>query len=149
MAYPQEIDKFTEKLNKLDNNTYVIEEEVEIVNGVYEGELEHDNISLPSINVYTGSKLTGTKIENVIVSTPSLTPWKNTIKIFSDVSPVYITYQTQGDTVEAEDINKVQDSIVNTQKEVDRYKSSNDNRVTDAENRITTVENDLEYLVRN
>ena len=141
MAYPQEIDKFTEKLNKLDNNTYVIEEEVEIVNGVYEGELEHDNISLPSINVYTGSKLTGQKIENVIVSTPSLTPWKNTIKIFSDVSPVYITYQTQGDTVEAEDINKVQDSIVNTQKEVDRYKSSNDNRVTDAENRITTVEN--------
>lgn len=141
MAYPQEIDKFTEKLNKLDNNTYVIEEEVEIINGVYEGELQHDNVSLPSINVYTGSKLTGTKIENVIVSTPSLAPWKNTIKIFSDVSPVYITYQTQGDTVEAEDINKVQDSVVNTQTEVDGYKSSNDNRVTDAENRITTVEN--------
>jgi hypothetical protein len=141
MAYPQEIDKFIEKLNKLDNNTYVIEEKVEVTNGVYEGELQHDNVSLPSINVYTGSKLTGTKIENVIVSTPSLTPWKNTIKIFSDVSPVYITYQTQGDTVEAEDINKVQDSVVNTQKEVDRYKSSNDNRVTDAENRITTVEN--------
>lgn len=141
MAYPDSIDKFTEKLNKLDNNTYVIEEEVEVTNGMYEGELEHDNISLPSINVYTGSKLTGQKIENVIVSTPSLTPWKNTIKIFSDVSPVYITYQTQGDTVEAEDINKVQDSVVNTQKEIDRYKTSNDNRVTDAENRITTVEN--------
>ncbi|BAH07925.1 hypothetical protein [Clostridium kluyveri] len=141
MAYPESIDKFTEKLNKLDNNTYVIEEEIQVTDGVYEGELQHDNVSLPSINVYTGSKLTGTKIENVIVSTPSLTPWKKTIKIFSSVSPVYISYQTQGDTVEAEDINKVQDSIVNTQKEVDRYKSSNDNRVTDAENRISTVEN--------
>jgi hypothetical protein len=141
MAYPESIDKFTEKLNKLDNNTYVIEEEVEIVDGVYEGELEHDNVSLPSINVYTGSKLTGTKIENVIVSTPSLTPWKNTIKIFSDVSPVYITYQTQGDTVEAEDINKAQYSIVNTQTEVDRYKDSNDNRVSNDEVRLTTVEN--------
>ncbi len=141
MAYPQEIDKFTEKLNKLDNNTYVIEEKVEVTNGVYEGELQHDNVSLPSINVYTGSKLTGDKIENVIVSTPSLMPWKNTIKIFSDVSPVYITYQTTGDTVEAEDVNKVQDSIVNTQKEVDRYKDANDHRVADAENRITTVEN--------
>ncbi|PRR85948.1 pyocin knob domain-containing protein [Clostridium luticellarii] len=141
MAYPDSIDKFIDKLNKLDNNTYVIEEKVEVTNGVYEGELEHDNISLPSINVYTGSKLTGTKIENVIVSTPSLTPWKNTIKIFSTVSPVYISYQTQGDTVEAEDINKVQDSVVNTQTEVDRYKDSNDNRVTDAENRISTVEN--------
>lgn len=123
MAYPQEIDKFTEKLNKLDNNTYVIEEVATLTNGVYEGELEHDNVSLPSINVYTGSKLTGTKIENVIVSTPSLTPWKNTIKIFSDVSPVYISYQTQGDTVEAEDINRVQDSVVNTQEELERYKA--------------------------
>lgn len=141
MAYPESIDKFAQKLNKLDNNTYVIEEEVEVINGVYEGELEHDNISLPSINVYTGSKLTGDKIENIIVSTPSLTPWKNTIKIFSDVSPVYITYQTTGDTVEAEDINKVQDSVVNTQNEVDRYKNSNDLRVSDTENRLTTVEN--------
>jgi hypothetical protein len=141
MAYPQEIDKFTEKLNKLDNNTYVIEEKVEVTDGVYEGELEHDNISLPSINVYTGSKLTGQKIDNFIVSTPSATPWKTNIKIFSDISPVYITYQTQGDTVEAEDINKVQDSVVNTQLEMDRYKTSNDNRVTDTENRITTVEN--------
>ncbi|WP_373845087.1 hypothetical protein [Clostridium sp.] len=151
MAYPQEIDKFTEKLNKLDNNTYVIEEVATLTNGVYEGELEHDNVSLPSINVYTGSKLTGTKIENVIVSTPSLTPWKNTIKIFSDVSPVYITYQTQGDTVEAEDINKVQDSIVNTQialntekdRAIDRENTIEDNlnteisRAEQAENTLT------------
>ncbi|WP_254909246.1 hypothetical protein [Clostridium tyrobutyricum] len=141
MAYPESIDKFTEKLNKLDNNTYVIEEEIQIKDGVYEGELEHDNVSLPSINVYTGLKLTGNKVENVIVSTPSLTPWKTHIKIFSDVSPVYVTYQTTGDTVEADDINKVQDSIVNTQKEVDRYKTSNDNRVLNDEVRLTTVEN--------
>ncbi|MFU0784318.1 hypothetical protein [Clostridium sp.] len=141
MAYPESIDKFTEKLNKLDNNTYVIEEEVEVTNGVYEGELEHDNISLPSINVYTGSKLTGQKIDNFIVSTPSATPWKTNIKIFSDVSPIYITYETTGDTVEAEDINKVQDSMIRTQTEVDRYKSANDNRATNAENRISAVEN--------
>ncbi|MBV4423251.1 pyocin knob domain-containing protein [Clostridium tyrobutyricum] len=141
MAYPESINKFTEKLNKLDNNTYVIEEEIQIKDGVYEGELEHDNVSLPSINVYTGLKLTGNKVENVIVSTPSLTPWKTHIKIFSDVSPVYVTYQTTGDTVEADDINKVQDSVVNTQKEVDRYKTSNDNRVLNDEVRLTTVEN--------
>lgn len=141
MAYPQEIDKFTKKLNKLDNNAYIIEEIVNLVDGKYEGELQHDNVSLSSINVYIGSKLTGTKVENVIVSTPSLTPWKKNIKIFSNVSPVYISYETQGDTVESEDINRAQDSIVNTQTEVDRYKGANDTRVSSDEVRLTNVEN--------
>lgn len=121
--YPQDgIDKFTEKLNKLEGNTYVIEEEVTVVDGVHEGYLQHDNVSLNSINVYTGSKLTGDKVTNFIVSTPSQMPWRKNIKIFSTVSPVYITYETQGDTVEAEDINKLQESMVNTQKELERYK---------------------------
>ncbi|WP_254306594.1 pyocin knob domain-containing protein [Clostridium sp. 001] len=141
MSYPESIDKFTEKLNKLDNNTYVIEEIVNLVDGKYEGELQHDNVSTSSINVYTGSKLTGDKVENVIVSTPSLTPWKRNIKIFSNISPVYISYETQGDTVESEDINKVQDSITNIQTEVDRYKNSNDLRVSNDEVKITNVEN--------
>lgn len=141
MAYPQEVDKFIEKLNKLDKNTYVIEEEVQLIDGIYEGELQHDNVSLPSINVYTGSKLTGSKIENVIVSTPSLAPWKKDVKIFSNKSPVYITYETTGDTVEADDINKVQSSIINTQTELDRYKSTNNNRVSDDEAKLDAVEN--------
>ncbi len=141
MAYPESIDKFTEKLNKLDNNIYVIEEVVSLVDGKYEGELQHDNISISSINVYTGSKLTGDKVENVIVSTPSLTPWKRNIKIFSNISPVYISYETQGDTVESEDINKVQDSITNAETEVDRYKNSNDSRISNDEVKITNVEN--------
>lgn len=121
--YPESIDKFTEKLNKVDGNTYVIEEEVTIINGVYEGELQHDNVSTTSVRVYTGSKLTGDKIDNFVLSTPSLTPWKKTIKIFSDKTKVYITYETQGDTIEADDINKVQESIVNTQIELERYKA--------------------------
>ncbi|MBU5486460.1 hypothetical protein KQI86_19345 [Clostridium sp. MSJ-11] len=139
--YPQSIDKFTEKLNKVDGSTYVIEEEVSITDGVYEGELEHDNVSNSSVRVYTGPKLTGNKIENFILSTPSVTPWKRTIKIFSSYSKVYITYETTGDTVEAEDINKVQESIVNTQKEIDRYKNVNDLEVSNLKNRTTLVEN--------
>lgn len=134
MAYPENIDSFTNKLNKLDNNTYVIEEIAVLKDGVYEGELQHDNISLTSLNVYTGSKLTGTKVKNVILSTPSAAPWKKIIKIFSQISPVYITYETTGDTVEADDINKVQDSLVNIENEVERYKSNNDTRVTTVEN---------------
>jgi len=54
---------------------------------------------------------------------------------------VYITYETQGDTVEAEDINILQESIVNTQTEIDRYKTSNDNEVLNLKNRATSLEN--------
>lgn len=131
--YPNEIDRFTEKLNKLENNTYVIEEEVTLLNGMYEGELQHDNVSTTSVRVYTGSKLTGDKIDNFVLSTPSLTPWKKIIKIFSDKTKVYITYETQGDTIEADDINILQNSIVNTQKAL----NSEIYRSTNAEKNIT------------
>lgn len=119
--YPDEIDKFTEKLNKIDNNTYVIEEEVKLTNGVYEGELKHDNVSNTSVRVYTGPKLSGDKIENFILSTPSLTPWKRIIKIFSNIEKVYISYETPGDTIEAEDINKLQECIVAIETELNRH----------------------------
>lgn len=148
--YPKEIDNFVEKLNKLDNNTYVIEEEIIISNGVYEAELQHDNVNKKTINVYTGTKLSGNKLETYIISTPSLTPWKTNIKIFSSISPLYISYETQGDTVEAEDINKVQDSIISTQMalntEASRAKTSEQaltDNLTNEVNRANLAENTL------
>lgn len=60
MAYPENIDQFPTKLNKKpDGNRYVIEEEVVPVNGVYEGELRHDNVVKDTVRVYTGAKMTG------------------------------------------------------------------------------------------
>lgn len=119
--YPSEVDKFIEKLNKVDGNTYVLEEEVTLTNGVYEGELKHDNVSNTSVRVYTGAKLSGNKIENFILSTPSLTPWKRIIKIFSNAEKAYISYETPGDTIEAEDINKLQECIVAIETELNRH----------------------------
>ncbi len=144
------ISKFNEKFNKIEGNTYVIEEKIELNNESYERELVHDNINVKTLNIYTGSKLTGDKIETYSTSTPSLTPWKTIIKIFSKVTPLYISYETVGDQVEAEDINKLQDTVVFTQQnlneEIDRAtKSENiliDNlnsevvRSTQAENNI-------------
>ena len=102
--------KFIEKLNKkFDGSVYVIEEEVILLEGKYEGFLEHDNINSKTIKVYTGSKLTGEEIVNVIVSIPIETPWKTFIKLFSNEEKVYITYETSGDTVEADDINLLQE----------------------------------------
>lgn len=122
--YPDDgVDRFIDKLNRVEKNTYVIEEEAVIKNGVYESELQHDNVIPSSVRVYSGPKLTGEKIDNFILSTPSETPWKKVIKIFSDKAKLYITYETQGDTVEAEDINKLQNSITNTQIELESYKT--------------------------
>ncbi|WP_080442647.1 hypothetical protein, partial [Clostridium botulinum] len=127
-----DITKFIEKFNRIDGNIYTIEEVVTPVDSVYEAELIHDNVNIKTINIYTGSKLTGTKITTYSTSTPSLTPWKTVIKIFSTEPKLYITYETTGDTIEAEDINKLQDAINLTQEELNKET----NRATSRENNI-------------
>ncbi|MBY6948936.1 hypothetical protein [Clostridium botulinum] len=127
-----DITKFIEKFNRIDGNIYTIEELVTPIDGTYEAELIHDNIELKTINVYTGPKLTGNKINTISFSTPSLTPWKTVIKIFSTISPLYISYETTGDQVEAEDINNLQDAINLTQEELNKE----NNRATSRENNI-------------
>ncbi|WP_069679171.1 hypothetical protein [Clostridium taeniosporum] len=128
-----DISNFNEKLNKIEGNTYVIEEKINLINGIYENELAHDNININTLNIYTGSKLTGDKIETYSTSTPSLTPWKTIIKIFSKVTPLYISYETVGDQVEADDINNLQNAVNLTQEELNK-------EIT----RATTKENNIE-----
>ncbi len=141
MAYPEVIDTFVEKLNKADT-VYVIEdEELILENGVFEGELAHDNVKNESVMVFTEPRMSGERIENFFLSIPSNAPWKRIIKVFADAPKVYVTYETIGDQVEAEDINRVQESIVNTQIELERYKSANDQAVDNLDSRLTTVEN--------
>ena len=75
------VSTFYEKLNKVDGNVYVVEEAVRPTDGVYEGELQHDNINTAAFAVYTGPKLTGKRLETYTLSTPSLAPWKRVVKI--------------------------------------------------------------------
>nr|DAL80214.1 MAG TPA: structural protein [Caudoviricetes sp.] len=112
------ISKFHEKLNKIDGNIYVVEEKVELQGGVYDAPLQHDNINTSTLSVYTGPKLTGERIQTYTLSTPSLTPWKRTIRIYAGVPTVYISYEAEGDTVEAEDVNLLQEELVRTQEAV-------------------------------
>lgn len=109
------VSTFYEKLNKVDGNIYVIEEEIHLTNGVYEAELQHDNINEATFAVFTGPKLTGTRLETYTLSTPSLAPWKRIVRVYADVPVVYLSYETDGDTVEGDDINRIQDVIVDTQ----------------------------------
>lgn len=111
-----ELSVFYDKLNKVDGKVYVIEEEIRMPdNGIYEAELQHDNIVDSTLAVYTGPTLTGEQIQTYALSTPSLMPWKRIIRIQTDVPVVYVSYETDGDTVEAQDINVVQDAILETQ----------------------------------
>ncbi|WP_186802697.1 pyocin knob domain-containing protein [Lacrimispora celerecrescens] len=127
-----EISKFYEKLNKIEGNIYVIEEKAELTGGVYDAPLQHDNINTSTLSVYTGPKLTGERIQTYVLSTPSLTPWKRTIRIYSDVPVVYISYEAEGDTVEAEDVNQLQEEVVRTQEAVNEEVS----RAQEAEQEI-------------
>ena len=125
---------FHGKLNRVDGNAYVIEEEIHMPSsGIYDDELQHDNIMDNTLSVYTGPTLTGEQIQSYALSTPSMAPWKRTIRIQTDAPVVYITYETVGDTVEADDINRVQDAIVETQGGVNAEEA----RATSAEAELT------------
>jgi hypothetical protein len=123
MPYPDQIDVFPEKLNKKQDGVYVIEEEIPLINGVFEGLLAHDNIINSTVKVYTGPKFTGQEVATWTLSVPVDTPWRRIIRIFADVPKVYVTYETLGDTVEADDVNVLQDAITATQTELERYKA--------------------------
>lgn len=111
-----EVTEFSEKLNRVEGKVYVIEEEIRMPeNGVYEALLEHDNIQVSTLTVYTGPKLTGDRIQSYALSTPTLTPWKRQIRIQTEEPVVYIAYETEGDTVEAEDVNRLQEAMGQTQ----------------------------------
>lgn len=150
-----ELSNFTEKFNKLDGKIYTVEEEVTLTNGLYEGMLKHDNVNKDSLNIYTDSTLTGDKIRNYFLSTPSETPWKYSIKIIApNVNKVYVSYETIGDKVEAEDINNVQNEIVRTQQELNtesaRAKDAEEvltNNLNNEINRATNAENAIENII--
>lgn len=141
MSYPDKMDNFVEKLNKQQDDVYTIEEELLVAEGVWEGFLAHDNINNKSLHIYTGPGFTGQKVTNYFLSIPQETPWKRYLKVFADTPKVYVTYETPGDQVEAEDVNRLQDSLANTQGEVERYKAENDQTVSNMDTRLAMAEN--------
>ncbi|NOU79677.1 phosphoglucomutase [Paenibacillus sp. LMG 31459] len=125
MGYPEQIDVFQDKLNKKANgSSYVVEEKLLLAGGVYSGLLAHDNINNQTLSVYTGSRYSGTEVRNYSVSFPDEAPWRRMIKIYADVLEVYVTYETPGDTVEADDVNQLQSGLTATQSELERYKKA-------------------------
>lgn len=117
---------FVEKLNKKQEGNYVIQEEKIIDNGRWEGFLNHDNVSYKGISIYTEPNFEGEKVSNYLTSTPIETPWKTYMKVFSNSEKVYITYETTGDQVEAEDINLIQEAIVENNIDIEELQDRTD-----------------------
>ena len=138
---------FVEKLNKKPEGVYIIEEEKLITDGKWEGYLDHDNANRESIVIYTGPNFTGERVDNFFISTPSETPWKTHLKVFSNSEKIYITYESQGDQVEAEDINLLQNTLID---EINRAKTEEkriEERLNDEITRAITEDERLDVEV--
>lgn len=119
MSYPEKIDTFTTKLNKKDPPYAINDEEIVLLNGKWEGIMVHDNVLEDTIEIYTLPNRQGSRVLNYTFDKQG---WKLYLKVFNQSEKVYLTYETYGDQVEADDINGLQKSIVDTQTELERYK---------------------------
>lgn len=109
---------FHEKLNKLSGSVYRVEEEITIPGtGVFEDYLQHDNVYEDTLYVFSGPGKTGEQIPYTL-TVPSDGPWKHVIRVETTRSKIYISYDTPGDQVEAEDVNKLQRAITYTQNQI-------------------------------
>lgn len=108
------VSEFIEKYNKSEVAIPVEEKHVMPESGTYEAELEHDNVDEDTIEVYSGANLTGSRLAYTITA-PADASWKRIIHVETSQPTIYISYETTGDQVEADDVNRVQEAIVETQ----------------------------------
>ena len=113
-----DVKSFTTKQNKTQGSAYSIEETIEMPStGVYEGELLHDNIDDDTLTVTTGQNQSGTELTYTL-TTPAGRPWARVIHVESTETYIYISYEYEGDEVEADDINDLQSEVVKCEKEI-------------------------------
>ncbi|MFJ5771395.1 hypothetical protein [Psychrobacillus sp. NPDC093180] len=72
---------------------YVLDEEVILTNGIWEGQLKNQNINPKSIMIYTEKKLKGNRISSFAIS------GTNHLKIYSSNEKVFITYEALGENL--------------------------------------------------
>lgn len=111
------VSTFIEKYNKSSTAIAVEESHVMPENNIYEAELEHDNVDEETLEVYSGATHTGSRLAYTLTA-PAEASWKRVIHVKTTQPTIYISYETTGDQVEADDINRVQEAIVSTQEAV-------------------------------
>lgn len=87
----------------LNKGYYEIEETLNVINGVLKTWLEHDNAQ--KIRIFTQSNGKGIELKDFSVYHPTDKPWLTEITLNTTFSVVYVQYTTEGDIIEADDIN--------------------------------------------
>ena len=103
----KQIYNFIARLNKRDNPYTIVDEQVILTEGKWEGFLAHDQVIEKTIEIYTLPNKEGERVLAYTLDKKEEV-WKTYLKVFSQSEVLYITYETYGDTVEAEDINQLQ-----------------------------------------
>jgi hypothetical protein len=103
----KQIYNFIARLNKRDNPYTIVDEQVILTEGKWEGFLVHDQVIEKTIEIYTLPNKEGERVFAYTLDKKEEV-WKTYLKVFSQSEVLYITYETYGDTVEAEDINQLQ-----------------------------------------
>ncbi|MCW2277724.1 hypothetical protein [Heliophilum fasciatum] len=99
------------RLNKT-NNPVVISDEIILLSGGSGAQhLDHDNVKHSTLEIWSGPNKTGSRVMAYILTNPEATPWRTHVQVYASAQLVYVTYETYGDQVEAEDINALQDAI--------------------------------------
>ena len=99
---------------------YVIDEERIIVNGIYEGILEHEQINHQSIMVYTGKKMTGERIYSIFATKFEENPDKTLLKVYGPNGNIYITYEVMGEISIKPELPKEEPRVVFEGEKVDK-----------------------------
>jgi hypothetical protein len=111
----------------------ITDEVLELQSGVGETYLTHDNVRADTLEVWTGPNKTGIKILGYTMRTIEDKPWKTFIRVTAPVDRVYLTYETVGDQVEADDINTVQDAIEALQQQLEQHKADEARHILNSE----------------
>lgn len=139
MGYLKDLYGFINKLNKRQAPYTIADEVLFLTDGKWEGFLSHDNVLGKTIEIYTQPSKQGNRILNYTIE-PKDETWKTYIKVFSQGEKVYISYETFGDTVEAEDINNLQWAIDKLDVELEKTTTNLKNHVSNSEIHITQAE---------
>lgn len=109
---------YVPKLNKRDMPYVIPDEIITLLNGAGEKFLDHDNVRSKSIEVWSLPNRTGKKVTSFTAENPANNEWKTLVKVFAEGTRVYVTYETTGDQVEADDINELQTAVTAIDKDL-------------------------------
>ncbi|MBE3576870.1 MAG: phosphoglucomutase [Limnochordales bacterium] len=122
---------FVPKLNRRTTPYVIYDEVLTLKDGVGEAQFAHDNVRAESIEVWTGPGKTGVRLFTYTLREVPDQPWKTIIRVTAPVDRVYLTYETTGDQVEADDVNMLQTLLEELQQALAAHERDSSSHIAD------------------